>query len=92
MLDEKHLFNIANEVEPMKHITFEESGPIDSLIRIYLNGMHDDERGSVSEEGLHVFRVDNWTLETDSQGFTEAIEHDTINEAISYLDTRFERN
>lgn len=60
-----------------------------SLKALWLDGCHDGEIGSVTEEGLHIFRVEQYTLETDSQGFTQLYQHDTKQKAHEYMEERF---
>jgi len=60
----------------------------EALVNIYGNGLHDAEAGSVIEDGLHIFRVANWTLETDSMGFTYYKEHKYCLDAHQYIEAR----
>jgi hypothetical protein len=59
------------------------------LESIWLDGCHDEEVGNVTKEGLHIFRVGNYTLETDSQGFKYVYQHDSELKAHEYMEQRF---
>jgi len=61
----------------------------EAMCSIWLDNMHDSEIGSVTEDGLHVFRVANWTLSTDSQGFVDVLEHNSRLEAHQYMENMF---
>jgi hypothetical protein len=62
----------------------------DAMNELWLEGLHDDEIGSVTEDGLHIFRVAQYTLETDSAGFTQLYQHDRIVQAHEYMESRFQ--
>ena len=60
----------------------------DAMNELWLDGLHDSESGSVTEDGLHVFRVNQYTLETDSYGFTQLFQHDSVLQAHNYMESR----
>ena len=59
-----------------------------SLEALWLDGCHDGEIGSVSEYGLHIFRVEQYTLETTSDGHTLMLQHDSCKQAMDYMSVR----
>lgn len=88
----KQLFDLADDDYVFHGTDYGIDGTVEALTsameRIWLEGMHDDEVGSVIENGLHVFRVAQWTMETDSQGFFQLYQHDSCEQAEQYMESR----
>ncbi len=69
-ISSERLIAYAHRLEP-DHVA-DIRYPKDALDAIWGHGGHDEDEGTVSEWPFkHVFRVANWLLWTDDQGFTE---------------------
>lgn len=71
MLSEKELIEDARRISGLTDIT----DPADAIEAIYGNGVHDEIAVFEGCEPRSIVRVANWLLFTDEQGFTDASEY-----------------
>lgn len=74
-MDEDDLFKAAHKLTGVWPTSVEEA-----LEQFWGSGVANDEKGEVDGAG-HIYRVEKWTVTTDSQGFSKVTEHGTIEEA-----------
>jgi hypothetical protein len=76
-MTEKQLIEDARRVSGLVDI----DDPAEAIEAMYGHGVHDEIVSLQGSEPASIVRVANWLLLTDSQGFTDAVECDTVQEA-----------
>lgn len=76
-MTEKQLIEDARRVSGLADI----DDPADAIEAMYGHGAHDEIVSLEGSEPASIVRVANWLLLTDSQGFTDAVECETVQEA-----------
>lgn len=80
-MDDSDLLEAAHKLTAVMPGDVEEA-----LEQFWGNGVADDEHGETDEPGGHTFRVERWTLHTDSDGIKVVTEHLSNADAEAHMD------